>query len=75
MTRPALLGVVIGALLAWAAYAGYGVFQPIAAKSEAGATAYGWLASPAADGEPANRAKILEALIERELATRRGAAR
>ena len=38
----------------------------------AGATAYSWLASPASSGEAANRAKVLEDLIDAEL-RRRGA--
>lgn len=63
--------VVAGVLLALVAYVGYAAGARTVARADAGATAYGWLASPAADGGQANRAKVLEDLIAREVAAQK----
>lgn len=66
------LGLVgCGLLLAAVAYTGYAAGARVVAQAATGATAYGWLASPAADGSPDVRAKILEDLIAREVAAQK----
>jgi uncharacterized membrane protein len=63
-----IAATLLGILLAFAGSVVYTrAITPAQGKLEAGATAYGWLASPAGDATKENRAAVLERLIQREL--------
>jgi len=65
-----LAGLVAAALCYW----GGQQLLTLIAQAQAGATAYGWLGSPAAPESRDNRAAVLERLIQRERAAEAKAA-